>query len=339
MNNRSINLEKQTRAKVEKLSMEIAERDHKIQQLTTELEQLTAILPSVSTVSTSADMVVLIKEHQNKIDKIEGERLQYLQVIKRLKDEKQKLKEGDYSEIEKELDEVRKTAQQLQKEKKNLGNKVSKLQRQIEHLNVQLTYVETYKTKSEVLVEDKKELLQQIKTLEGRIKTQTVAQEDLKRALQETEEKLKRTLQDLDEIRQKNWKINLELEQVKTELSKSRDLNESQADKIKLLKLQLIAAGEIETSASNSTGTSIPIQKKYFDFVKNLFVNVSRKPDGIILELEPLKRRWILTIGSQISVVEKNKALRVARSIPGTGLRIPNGTIVGKGYELIVTGE
>ena len=202
-----------------------------------------------------------------------------------------------------------------------------------------------YKIKSENLEQEKSDFLQQIKTLEERVNTQTAVQERFKQSLQE-----------LDMIKQKNevlqndnQKLKLELgnynhlklglekklEKIENELKESLDLNQFQADKIALIKSK-------HNKAEKPTVNVSPSSRKgriYFKFNKDKYIKAPKKAENISLELDSVNNTWIIIIDSKVPFIEKNKALRLARSLPVSGIRLPNGTLIGKGSRLTIIGE
>ena len=73
--------------------------------------------------------------------------------------------------------------------------------------------------------------------------------------------------------------------------------------------------------------------------MKEKFVKVPKKADYINLELDSINNQWMISIDPKVTLIEKNKALRIARSLPVLGFRLPNGKLVGKSGGLTIIGE
>lgn len=322
---------------IENLKKELTDRDSIIQQLR-------------KNISINMESIARLRAEKGEIEEKVG--INNLRgIISRLYDEKKDLetkntslkeKIDNFAEMEKELKNFKEITHQLQEEKvaleskqSSLEGKVIELQKERENLIVQLSQLEKFTTENESLEREKGILLQQVTSFEELVKTLTASQENSRQFLQELEE----IKQKNDILQRENQNLKTKLDDVKSELDESLELHQFQADKIRTLESKLVTASKTPINTKISSATSETKVKQYFNYVKDEFVKGSKKYDGIKLELDSLKRKWIITIGPKVSLIEKNKGLRLARSLTTSGLRITNGKLVGKGFNLTIIGE
>ncbi len=331
---------------IEKLNKAISDRDKKIKEL---LVQLQMANDKVSPDTASADLLLLLTDYQVQVARLEEDHREYLKVIQRLNSEKKKLEnvtgKFELDELEEKNERLENERDELKGENKTLKSKIPELQEKldsliqireekavleikVENLTTQISRLKPYESKCVELENDKEKLVQKVETLEEHLETQKDAQKQVYNLTNKNFD-LKTEVQAL--------KSNLERKE--RELNESLELNQFQAEKIELLEANLSSSQAFTPDTTFSSNSTTTQERKQFEFDKDKFVKVSKKSEGVNLEFNALRRKWIVTIGSKVSLVEKNKALRLVRALPTAGMKMKNGELVGKGFDLTIIGE
>lgn len=339
MNKRLQEIEEETRKKVERLNQELAEKDSIIQQLTANIEELTTgQTPPAPIPSESSN---LINEYQAKIASFDQEREKY---------------EAEISKLNEKLGAMEQPAQ----DSSGAADEINALKEQVGALEELVRQLKIEKSSLETELRELKE--------KGPDLAETPAISSAKPEYAEIlseNEKLKKDLEEinkeLDEIMESNRDQSQKIEELEALLvSVSSKESISPAPEEPLPTTQPIPQPKPATrpplapapSKKVSARTS-PVPKAtpisathttalttiiYFSYSNGAFIHADIKPEGIILECNIKEKLWILTIEPTTSFLDKNKALRIVRSLPATGFKIGNEK-VGVGFELKIYGE
>jgi len=402
MNKRLMQIEEETRKKVEQLNQELAEKDNIIQQLSANIEELTLQQTPKGPAASESDKVRALKEQLGVFQEINKQ----LETEKRaLGTELKELKEkGAISdELNEQLTLLHKKSKQLESEKHALETELTDLKRQ----GAQPSELQE---KFNALLEENKLLYTERESFETQIRQLKEkgpsAVESGKPASAETFDAGKKALQQqLNDTVAENKKLTKDLEDINKELDEIFANNKEQSQKIEELEAALaqvsvaappisappppppppapsplpqkaapvlpqmrtlapppgtsttpppppkvapsmpkpiaaVAPPPLSPAPRAAPAPSAPTISKYFAFNNGVFLPIDKKPQGIILECNIKDRLWILTIEPNVSFLDKNKALRVARSLPATGMKSSDGRDkVGVGFELKIFGE
>jgi len=331
---------------IEKLNKAISDRDKKIKEL---LVQLQNSNDNVAPETASVDLLLLLTDYQVQVARLEEEHREYLKVIQRLSKEKKKLEKItgkiELDELEEKSERLEKERNELSGENKKLKSKIPELQEKLdilaqikeekeileiefENLTKKVSQLKPYESKCEVLEKDKEEFVQKVETLEGRVET-----------LKDAEKQVYNLTHKNFDLKTEVQGLKSQLEQKQNELNELLELIQFQAEKIKLLESDLSSNQAFVADTTLSSNSTTTQERKHFEFDKDKFIKVSKKSEGVNLEFNALKRKWIVTIGTKVSLVEKNKALRLVRALPTSGKKMKNGELIGKGFDLMIIGE
>ncbi|MFX1296028.1 MAG: hypothetical protein ACFFD2_14410 [Promethearchaeota archaeon] len=322
MNKRLMELEKQMQQKLEKLETELTEKNNIIQQLTAELEQL-----RVPAAPASIDLINSVKEYQALIADFDKEKEKYLTEIIELN---QKI-----NFLQKSLEEYAnavENAQNIEKELSGFQKKIKELENEKQELSKELQNLKE-KQGNSIKQEDKLGVNQKI-----------IKHEELDQALSESH-KLK---QKNEVLIAENQNLKSDIEKLHNEMDELVKISHQKSERINTLETKLLSTPQIATKEKTSPPEQVSTPnepqtlahgKRNFEFVKGKFVETTNRSNEINLELDEKAKKWILTINSSVDFLKKNKALRVARSIPKSGWKSPDRHFIGKGYDLEIIGE
>ena len=279
-------------------------------------------------------------------------------------------------DLNSEINKLREENQQLLTEKENLEGKIATLEENLQketeepkekpESDISGLQEENSNLKNEIQTfqNEKENLLQQIQTLQAQAESKSIEEPEHDALLAENQ-KLKKDLEDLnkelDEIIANNRDQAQKIEELEATLA-SVSVKESAppAPKTPSPATPPMAKPKPPTGPSpvpapakkpspgvpsmpkaipiSPTKPSAPATSKYFSFSNGVFVPTDKKPQGIILECNTKEKLWILTIEPTVTFLDKNKALRVARSLPTTGFKIGVEKF-GIGFQLKIYGE
>ena len=402
MNKRLMQIEEETRKKVEQLNQELAEKDNIIQQLSANIEELTLQQTSKGPVASDSDKVRALKEQLGVFQEINKQ----LETEKRaLGTELKELKEkGAISdELNEQLTLLHKKSKQLESEKHALETELTDLKGKGAQPSELLEKFNALLEENKLLYTERESFETQIRQLKEKGPS---AVESGKPGSAETFDAEKKALQQqLNDTVAENKKLTKDLEDINKELDEIFANNKEQSQKIEELEAALaqvsvaappisappppppppapsplpqkaapvlpqmrtlapppgtsttpppppkvapsmpkpiaaVAPPPLSPAPRAAPAPSAPTISKYFAFNNGVFLPIDKKPQGIILECNIKDRLWILTIEPNVSFLDKNKALRVARSLPATGMKSSDGRDkVGVGFELKIFGE
>jgi phage shock protein A len=401
MNKKLMQIEEETRQKVDHLTQELAEKDNIIQQLSANIEELTLQQGSKTAAAPESDKLRALKEQVGVFQEINKQ----LETEKRaLETEVKDLKEkGAISdELNEQLTLIHKKSKQLESEKLALEAELTELKGKGANPSELQEKFNALLEENKLLYSEKESLESQIRQLKEKAPS---AVESGKPGSAESFETEKKALQQqVQNLEAENKKLTRDLEDINKELDEIFANNKEQSQKIEELEATLAQVSAVtpsitapptppplppqapspppqkaasllpplRTLAPPPGSPPIPAQKaappmprplaavappsfssapraapapsaptisKYFIFNNGAFLPTDKKPQGIILEINVKDRLWILTIEPSVSFLDKNKALRVARSLPATGMKGPDGDKVGVGFELKIFGE
>lgn len=362
MNKKLAQIEEETRKKVEHLTEELAEKDNIIQQLNANIEELTLQQGAKGSATPESDKLRALKEQVGVFQEINKQ----LETEKRaLETEVKELKEKTAisDELNEQLTLLHKKSKQLESEKLTLENELKELK------GKGPSTVEPGKLGSaESSDAEKQALRQQVQTLEAENKKLVKDLEDINKELDEIFANNREQSQKIEELEALLAKVSSEaptttvpppppsmppepspppqkatsvLPQLRT-LAPPPGASQPPPPKPTPTALKSIAAVTPPPLIPKPKAPPMPSAStisKYFVFNNGAFLPVDKKPQGIILECNVKDRLWLLTIESGVSFLDKNKALRVARSLPAMGMKSPDGEKVGVGFELKIVGE
>lgn len=353
---------KQLEAEKRELQTELQQAREQTGGTTEQTEQLEVFQEMIKQLDTEK------RELQGKID-------EYQAMIKQLTAEKiqaelKAVKAGSTAEAPgSDMQKLEEIILQLQEEKSALTAQVEDLQQEVSTKNQQITeakgvnqkltdqdaQINSLKSKLTALETEKASLISQIQTLQSQVTSPD-------------------SIQQLESLKEENEQLKTSLADVEKELDDLVKINRDQSERVTKLEQALLQAGSIPqpvptavpkpiptatpvtpTAVPKPVPTVTPVAQltptptppkpsagsiRYFTFKNETFLPAQGKSPDITLTLDEIAQKWTLTIAPGTPFLVKNKALRVARTLPNSGWRDPKtNQKIGQDFQIEIIGE
>ncbi|MHA1264471.1 MAG: hypothetical protein ACTSRS_04470 [Candidatus Helarchaeota archaeon] len=303
---------------------------------------------------------------QEMIKQLEAEKRESEALVTKLRDEVKKLEaekiKAELKAVKGEAKTPTEVSSQYEATITNLTEEKSLLEAQVEDLKKELEeqankILQDQGAVRSKLEEENTKLKNEIQNLKDQISTlntqaaQAAEYESKVKALQSENEALKKSITEVEK-----------------DLDELVEINRNQAEKIEKLEQDLIAATSKAEAVAviqhpppshPSPQVTAPVARpqvtptstmtvsapqaggiRYFTFKNDTYVPTTGPSPDITLTLDEKAGKWHLSIAPGTSFLTKNKALRLARSLPNTGWKDPKtNERLGKDFEIEIEGE